>query len=539
MKIKYDKNIAVKLMIILRIFWAVFFWLWYYFLWNIYHLVYEWEKISWTIVSVDVHESDDDTMYIPTVKYKCWDGTYTTKSSRSSSSNYKIWKTVTVYCDPKDPRNFMIKSFSNYFFFFFPLIWMVMVYGWWYEYKKSYKAKKLRKRLKLKWYGLKVKWIVKSIVFANSEIFGQKWYNINVKYNNKTYTSNTIYADINYVLKNWDEIDLYISRENTSDYWVDTDDVINKEIDMSCVEENFKSNKYPYARYTSWNRMAMDEMELEVLDSINAQLPPEKKINREEAISNIKENSFIQNVLAITKIYIWCKTIITITVLFFIISMIIDSYLEHYYWRKVDTSMYTWIIAIIGLIAWYVYYNHLVNKEWKVEQWINDNDYITYKETKNKKPLSSYIWWKLLAFAIVWVLMCWVWVFVMIYTCIVNNAGFMDIYPLFFFIALWVIILIIGIIPIYQKIKYKNYSKKLQDYWITKEWIITSIKPTWGKINNQPWYLIEVIADSKIFKSPPLYCNVHEYVSKGDHIDIYFDSLDSSKYWMDLDSIHS
>ena len=236
MKLKYDKNITLKLMAIFRAIWIVFFWIWYHFLWNIYHLVYKWEKTSWTIVSVDIHrDTDNNEMYTPTVKYNCWNSTYTTRSSSSSSSNYEIWKTVTVYCDPKNPSNFMIKEFWNYFLFFFPLMWMVMIYASWYEYKKSYRAKKLRKRLKIEWYGLKVKCKVKSIVLANTEIFGKKWYNIIVEYNNKTYTSHTIYADINYVLKNWDEIDLYISRENTTDYWIDTDDIINK--DVMCWRE--------------------------------------------------------------------------------------------------------------------------------------------------------------------------------------------------------------------------------------------------------------------------------------------------------------
>jgi hypothetical protein len=173
------------------------------------------------------------------------------------------------------------------------------------------------------------------------------------------------------------------------------------------------------------------------------------------------------------------------------------------------------------------------------DQSVGVYDYDEKKYNKLNKPLSSYVWWSLLAFLIVWIIICWIWVFGIIASIIQTDIPIWAMAPLLWLIWFWSIFLIIGRNATYKKIKYKRLRKKLKEFWLKKDWIITEIKSSWGRIDKQQWYKIIAFVDNNtICESEVIYCDVFKYISGWDHIDIYFDSEDPSKYWMDVDSIN-
>ena len=76
-------------------------------------LLISWDKVMGKIISVTStkHENDEWKtyyMYSPTVEYNCWWSTVTQNVGTSSTTKYMAGKDIVVFCESKNPTNFMI-----------------------------------------------------------------------------------------------------------------------------------------------------------------------------------------------------------------------------------------------------------------------------------------------------------------------------------------------------------------------------------------------------------------------------------------------
>ena len=122
--IKRSKSPTLVLFIF-AIIWLCFYW---FLMFPTHLLMFTWTQVPWIVTDVIVHEDDDGDTYEPIVKYTCGWITTEQKQWYSSSSRYRVWENVKVYCNEKNPTKFAIKSFSNYLMLLFPLIWLVVLY---------------------------------------------------------------------------------------------------------------------------------------------------------------------------------------------------------------------------------------------------------------------------------------------------------------------------------------------------------------------------------------------------------------------------
>jgi hypothetical protein len=191
--------------------------------------MFTWTQVPWIVTDVAVHEDDEDgDTYEPKVEYTC--GWITTEQRQwySSSSHYRVWENVKVYCNENNPTKFAIKSFSNYLMLLFPLIWLVVLYFGVKNLYEDIRRKKLKNKLSQYW--VHVEAIISEIKDTRARVGNVPWYKIIATYDWKTFTSETIYATLKYILKEWDKIDIYIDPINSNDYWMDTDSIFDRPI---------------------------------------------------------------------------------------------------------------------------------------------------------------------------------------------------------------------------------------------------------------------------------------------------------------------
>ena len=211
---------------IFSIAWFGFYW---FLIFPIHLLMFTRTQATWIVTDVKVHEDDEDgDTYEPKVKYTC--GWITTEQRQwfSSSSHYREWEKVTVYCDESNPTNFTIKSFSNYLLLLFPLLWLLVLYFAIKNLYEDIKRKKLKN--KLSQYGTRLEAIISEIKDTKARSNDIPWYQIIANSNWKVFISETIYAKLQYILKKWDKIDVYIDPVNSDDYWMDTDSIFDRPI---------------------------------------------------------------------------------------------------------------------------------------------------------------------------------------------------------------------------------------------------------------------------------------------------------------------
>lgn len=119
---------------------ALVIWIFFSVLWIILSikpmkLFISWEKTTWTIVWITPHEHEDDDWgtyytYTPIIEYNCGWQKVKSSSDSSSSKQHKIWRSITVFCDPKVPDKFSIPE--DLFILIMPMLGFFVVFIVWY-----------------------------------------------------------------------------------------------------------------------------------------------------------------------------------------------------------------------------------------------------------------------------------------------------------------------------------------------------------------------------------------------------------------------
>ena len=72
--------------------------------------------------------------------------------------------------------------------------------------------------------------IISEIKDTGARMNNIPWYKIVANCDWKIFTSETIYATLKYILKEWDKIEIYMDPINPDDYWMDTDSIFDRPI---------------------------------------------------------------------------------------------------------------------------------------------------------------------------------------------------------------------------------------------------------------------------------------------------------------------
>ena len=207
------------------IIWLGFYW---FLMFPTNLLMFTWMPVNWEVTDIEVHDSSDGSTYEPTVKYTCGWIMMEQKQWFSSSTYYNVWENVTVYCNEKNPTKFAIKSVSNYLMLIFPLVWLVILYIAVKHLYEDIKRKKLKNKLSQYWVHIEA--IISEIKDTGARMNNIPWYKIVANCDWKIFTSETIYATLKYILKEWDKIEIYMDPINPDDYWMDTDSIFDRPI---------------------------------------------------------------------------------------------------------------------------------------------------------------------------------------------------------------------------------------------------------------------------------------------------------------------
>jgi len=237
---KKDKYYSVKSSIILFLMWMLLFWTWLWILISTMNYIYNWEKVTGTVTHLEVHEDDDWDTYRPTVKYTCaWRTVERSTSSASSSYDYSVGSHVTIYCMPSRPEKFYIKWSNTTLLIFLWFFGFLVGWIWTRAISKEIKQLLLKKRLKKEWVIVKAK--VESINRTN---VGISWCYITAKSWNDSYKTYTLSPSIRYLVKPWDDINVYIDIQNHNKYRVDSDTIRENQIQWQYIKETLLGNKW-------------------------------------------------------------------------------------------------------------------------------------------------------------------------------------------------------------------------------------------------------------------------------------------------------
>ena len=106
-------------------------------------------------------------------------------------------------------------------------------------------------------------------------------------------------------------------------------------------------------------------------------------------------------------------------------------------------------------------------------------------------------------------------------------------YILLIFPCLFSILPLIGI----RKIVRDLLRKRLKKTGIKVEATIEEIASGMWSFNGQPWFKIRAKSGDNVFLSEEFFADIDKMFKKWDKIDVYVDSWNYSKYWIDIDSV--
>ena len=406
--------------------------------------MFTWTQVSWVVTDVRVYEDDEDgDTYEPKVKYTC--GWITTEQRQwfSSSSHYRVWENVNVYCNEKNPTKFAIKSFSNYLMLLFPFFWLIALFFGVKGLYEDIKRKRLKNKLSQYWVHIEA--IVSEIKNTGAMTGDTPWYQIIATYDWKQFMSETVYAKLKYILKEWDKIDIYIDPINLNDYWMDTDSIFNRPIRSDYAPNN--------------------------TDNLN---------KNQNVSSSFIQNSTESNVLGST---VYSSTV----------------------------------------------WNNNTNNEVNT---IPRPPKISDKKCPIHRVKNGY--WIGIIFLLIWWLIVGIPLINMMDTIKSNWRKFGEILPAVLFGWIFLVVWLISLIP---KIKRNKKKRRLMEWWVKKEGMVTEISSNGIKINDQKWYNVTAIYDWKLYKSTPVYADIYYLIEEGDEIDIYIGTWWDEDYRVDVDSI--
>lgn len=403
--------------------------------------MFTWTQVPWVVTDVIVHEDDDDgDTYEPVVKYTCGWITTNQKQWYSSSAHYRVWENVKVFCDESNPTKFAIKSFWNYVMLLFPLVWLLVLFFWVKSLREDIRRKKLKNKLTQSW--VHVEAIISEIKDTGARTNNIPWYKIIANWNWKVFTSETVYAALQYILKEWDKIDVYVDPINSDDYWMDTDSIFDRPIRDDYVPDNSNGLNNFKANNLLWSFMPN---------------------SGENILNGIVWDSTINNTTSVTPRP----------------PVISDKKCPI---RRIKNGY--WVGIIFWLIWLWILISFLIN-------------------TVN-------------AIRAHWV-----------------DSGAIELSAVLFggiFMIIWLVILI-------PKIRRDRKKKKLMEWWVKKEGMVTEISHNNTIINNQKWYIITAICDWKLYESTAVYADIYYLVEEGDEIDIYVGTWWDEDYRVDIDSL--
>lgn len=136
-------------------------------------------------------------------------------------------------------------------------------------------------------------------------------------------------------------------------------------------------------------------------------------------------------------------------------------------------------------------------------------------------------------FSLIWVLV----IIVSIIDSIKNIWWVVSIYDLMPSLITWWMFLVVWLIILIPKTRRNKRKKRLMEWGVKKEGMITEILSNGVVINSQRWYIIYAKYDWKLYKSVPVYANIGYLVEKWDEIDIYVSTWWDEDYRVDVDSI--
>jgi hypothetical protein len=335
--------------------------------------MFTWTQVPWIVTDVKVHEDDEDgDTYEPKVKYTCGWITTEQRQWHSSSSHYRVWENVKVFCDEKNPTKFAIKSFLNYLSLIFPLLWFIVLY---FGIKNLYEDIKRRKlKNKLSQYWIHIETTITEIKDTGARMNNVPWYKIITNSDWKFFTSETIYATLKYILKEWDKIDVYLDPINSNDYWMDTDSIFDRPIrsdyGSNYDEDNINSNqnisqnstKNNIATATTWNIITNDTGEV---------IPRPPKISDKKCpIHRVKSGYGLGIIFSI--IWWW--------IILFILISIVDL-MKNEWWNAVSDMLLGCLFGWVFLLVWLVILIPKIksNKRKKrlIECWVKKEGMIT------------------------------------------------------------------------------------------------------------------------------------------------------------------
>jgi len=194
-------------------------------------------KTVWIVTSV-VDVWDESPAYSVSAIYDCWSIKWIEWKSiwESSTYHYDVGESIVVYCDEKDPWTFVLNTYVNYLLLIFPIIlWSLMI-----MFIKS--ALRSRRIEKFKKNSMKVSAIVDEIIPGKAKYTKLYWCTIKAKYSGNIFLSEFVNWDVEKIVKVWDKIDLYISYDDPTKYWVDIDKIARKIDELGDFGEKYEDD---------------------------------------------------------------------------------------------------------------------------------------------------------------------------------------------------------------------------------------------------------------------------------------------------------
>ena len=214
---------------ILIIFWFIFALIGFLITFKPIKLLFTWIKTTGIIASVSSSTDNDSTVYTPTVYYTCWNDTQIIQKSRSSSStyNYSVWEEIIIYCDPTDPRYFVIFAFSSYFLIIFFIAGLFMTGLGISVYLDTLRSQKLMKQMLQT--GTKVRSTITKITELARKIGKQSTYRIEATDWKSVYKSQNIFGDVPEYVSVWDTIVVWRDLIDPKKYLIDEDSIFQRD----------------------------------------------------------------------------------------------------------------------------------------------------------------------------------------------------------------------------------------------------------------------------------------------------------------------
>ena len=174
-------------------------------------------------VKTNVNYTSQSTKNSLKLEYQCWDWSTRTSWTKRSSTYHEQGSELRAFCNPNDPEDIAIIDGTVYGFAAF-LIFSILIVIWGILLlKKAIKISAKKKKLKEIWTPILLE--IDSLKATWAVINNRREYLIKVNYKGEILTSDEgIFSPIN----SW-KITVYMNPTDPSEYWIDTESIIEEE----------------------------------------------------------------------------------------------------------------------------------------------------------------------------------------------------------------------------------------------------------------------------------------------------------------------